>query len=320
VRGAPPGSEVFVNDVSRGVTGADGTLAIPGLDAGNLAVRVSHEGYADFSTSLNGEKGKEAAVEALLLPMEVSYSGSEMVLIPAGEFVMGDDKGNDNEKPARKVALENYYIDKYEVTNAQFKKFWDEKRPGQPYPATAVEQDYLAKNPDKPVVGVTWDQAAEFARWAGKRLPTEAEWEKAAAWDPKTQAKRMWPWGNKPEDGSANLGRSVTPVLVSGGSHPTDVSAYGVFDLAGNVAEWVDAVYLPYDGNQKPDKDYGARHRVIRGGNMHSEIEQARTTRRSYYLLEGIPEDRRLMMLVGFRCAVSADDPKIRENLRSRNK
>ncbi|HXG94935.1 MAG TPA: bifunctional serine/threonine-protein kinase/formylglycine-generating enzyme family protein [Blastocatellia bacterium] len=324
VAGAPAGSEVFVNNESRGKVGNDGTLVVTGLDAGNLQLRISHEGYADFATNLAGEVGKEAKVEALLLPLEIDYNGSKMVLIPAGEFLMGDDDHKPNEKPAHKVSVDAFYIDKYEVTNAEFKKFWDETYKGEPYPKTAVAQDYIVNFPDKPAVGITFDWAKEFAQWAGKRLPTEAEWEKAASWDPKTNTKRIYPWGNNEAGGSPNIGREKVPVLAPGGAYPSDVSAYGVFDMAGNVQEWVDAFFQPYEGNEKldsgfKDKSYGTGFRVARGSSISAGFEYARTTSRSAIPVH-LDESDREYMLVGIRCAISANDPKIRQFLASRNK
>jgi serine/threonine protein kinase/formylglycine-generating enzyme required for sulfatase activity len=316
VKGAPAGSEVFINNVSRGVTSADGTLRVAGLAAGDANVRVSREGYADFNARLTGEAGKEQAVEAQLLPAEIDYGG-QMVLVPAGDFVMGDDGHDTNEKPAHKVSLPDFYLDKFEVTNAQYKKFCDET--SRPYPTSAVAKDYVINNPELPVIGITWEDAAAYARWAGKRLPREDEWEKAASWDPKGQKKRQWPWGDKPGGASANLGRMDVPLLAPVGHYAGDVSAYGIYDMGGNAGEWVDAFYLPYDGNTKTDPDFGTKFRVVRGGSMHSTIEQARTTFRGRVPLE-LDKNILQRVLIGFRCAASASDPKIQEVLRSRNR
>ena len=123
VRGAPPGSDVYVDNISRGVTSADGSIRVPGLKPGKRLVRVSHEGYADFNTSVTG-KDRDVSIVAQLVPTEtkaslpspIDYNGP-MVLIPAGEFVMGDDSHNPEERPAHKVTLPDFYIDKFEVTN-----------------------------------------------------------------------------------------------------------------------------------------------------------------------------------------------------------
>ncbi len=322
VRGAPAGSEVFVNNVSRGQVAADGTLKVPGLAANTVMVRVSQEGHADFNANVDGRKGREQPIEALLLPNRLDYGGSEMVLIPAGEFSMGDDDHLDDEKPARKVTRPSFFIDKDEVTNWQYRQFCDAERDGR-YPETAVEKDYVLNNPSLPAVGIPYEDAAAFAKWAGKRLPTEEEWEKAASWDPKTQTKHPWPSGDKAGAVSANLGRKITPKLATGGTFAGDVSAYGVNDMAGNVSEWVDAFYMAYEGNPtpnpKPDTEFGSMFRVTRGGSIRSAIEQARTTFRGVVPLE-VNEENRRIMLVGIRCAVSADAPRIQEFLRKRIK
>jgi formylglycine-generating enzyme required for sulfatase activity len=302
---------VFVNDVSRGQIAADGTLKVAGLAADAVTVRVSHDGFADFNANVDGRKGKEQPLEALLLPKELDYGGP-MVLIPAGEFVMGDDNHELNERPRHKITLPDYYIDKFEVTNAQFKQFCE--KTGRPSPTTGIGSGY----DDLPVVGITWNDAAAYARWATKRLPREEEWEKAASWDPVSPTKRAWPWGDKSDQTKANLNRA-NPQLSPVGAYPGDVSAYGVHDMGGNAGEWVDAAYGPYEGNQSPDPDYGPTQRVVRGGTIHSKkIEQARTTFRGYLPFE--PDATTPKWLAGFRCAVSANDPKINEFLRSRNK
>ncbi|MFY9610559.1 MAG: bifunctional serine/threonine-protein kinase/formylglycine-generating enzyme family protein [Blastocatellia bacterium] len=332
VRGAPAGSEVFVDNVSRGRVAADGTLRVPGLAPNTVMVRVSQEGYADFNADVDGRKGKEQPLEALLLPKELDYGGAPMVLIPAGDFLMGSDQNLDDEKPQHEVPLSAFYIDKYEVTNAQYKEFCDRERNGQ-YPETAVEKDYLIKNPNLPAVGIPYEDAAAYAKWAGKRLPTEEEWEKAASWDPRTQTKHQWPSGDKPGAVSANLGRRQVPKLAAGGTFAGDVSAYGVNDMTANVSEWVDAFYIAYEGNPTPNPkpqsrlpdgsiynpEFGSKYRVVRGGSLASDIEQARTTFRGLVPLE-VNEENRKVMLFGIRGAISADDPKIHSFLRARSK
>ncbi|HYV04771.1 MAG TPA: bifunctional serine/threonine-protein kinase/formylglycine-generating enzyme family protein [Blastocatellia bacterium] len=311
VVGAPAGSEVFVNGASRGTVAADGTLKVPGLPASTMMVQVKRDGFADFTTSVDGRKGKEQPLEALLLPKEIKYWGSEMILIPAGDFVMGDDNHEANEKPAHKVSVADYYIDKFEVTNAQFREFCD--KTGRPRPTSATGVGYE----DQPVVGIPWGDAAAYAKWAKKRLPREDEWEKAASWDPATQRKRMWPWGDKPIVANANLSRAE-PKLSTVGAYASDVSAYGVHDMGGNAGEWVDAVYEPYEGSSASDPEFGTKNRVVRGGSINNTIEQARTTFRGYLLFE--PDKNLPRWLAGIRCAISANDPQIQEFLRSRNR
>lgn len=322
VRGAPPGSDIYVDNVRRGVTRADGTVRVPGLGAGKRVVRVSHEGFTDFNTSVTGKDGETKSVIAELtasetkpsVQTEIDYNGP-MIFIPAGEFIMGSDTNDPNEKPAHKVTLPDFYIDKFEVTNAQYKKFCDET--GRPIPTNPFwDNTYFQENPNSPVVGVNWNDASEYARWLGKRLPTEQEWEKAASWGPEAQKKRQWTWGDTPDPSRVGLGLNrPSPV----GQMAPGASAYGVHDLAGSVAEWVDSYYQPYPGNQTPDPDYGTRHKVVRGGHFRSPIDEVRTTMRFHVPPEFTRVERKeRTWLTGFRCAVSADDPKLQQFLSSR--
>ena len=330
VQGAPPGSDVYVDGVRRGVPSSNGDIRVMILEAGRSRdVRVSCEGYEDAKQSVVGEDGKEKLISVSLKSggrqSEIDYNGP-MILIPAGEFIMGDNEHESDEKPAHPVKLPDYYIDKFEVTNAQYKKFCDETR--RPYPTNAPwHKEYFTNNPDSPVMGVSWDDAAEYAKWAAKRLPTEPEWEKAASWDPTAQKKRRWPWGDKEESGRANLG--VTPYPSRVGSYPQGVSAYGVHDLAGNAAEWVDSYYQAYQGNpDPPSPDFGTANRIARGGSFKSPFDEARTTFRepkpSGYKAGGYETTQSVTQLkekitntsFGFRCAISADDSRLQEYLR----
>jgi serine/threonine protein kinase/formylglycine-generating enzyme required for sulfatase activity len=315
VKGAPPGSLVYVNDAQRSSVGSDGTIKLADLQPGPVALRVTRDGYADFTTSLSGNKGEEKTVEAMLLPLEIDYK-AKMMLIPAGDFEMGDSS-RDDEKPAHKVTLPAYYIDKFEVTNAQYKAFCDANN--RTYPETIVSNDYFTARPDSPVVGLVYDDAAAYAKWVGKRLPNEAEWEKAASWDPATQTKRKWPWGNNPGGATANVALKVEPKIADVGQFAGDVSAYSVHDMGGNAGEWVDAFYQPYEGNQITNPDFGTKYRIVRGGSVKSTLDQARTTFRGHVPVE-LPEAEKKKLLIGFRCVISANDAKIQDTLRSRSK
>lgn len=307
---APPGSEVFVNNVSRGVAPADGRLTVSGLAAGELKVLVKQEGFAEFNSTVSGKPGQEQSLTALLLPNEIDYSGS-MVLVPAGEFVMGDDNHKDDEKPAHTITLPAFYIDKYEVTNLEYMYFCEATE--RAYPANPEwDPSYFTTQHNSPVLGVTFDDAIAYANWAGKRLPTEAEWEKAASWDPVAKAKRQWPWGDTAAQSRANIA-SGRPVAV--GQFSSDRSPVGAYDMAGNASEWVDDLYKPYKSNQSADPNLG----VMRGASFLkvSNLDQARTTCRNY-LPKVFPQG--LSTPISIRCAVSVDDPKIQEYLRERTK
>ena len=166
-----------------------------------------------------------------------------MVLIPAGEFQMGSNNGDDDEKPVHSVYVNAFYIDKYEVTNAQYKAFvdanpeWQKDHISEKYRDSLYLFDWNANSYPEgkgnyPVVNVSWYGAMAYAQWAGKRLPTEAEWEKAARGG---LTGKRYPWGDLIDSSKANYGQNVgeiTPV----GSYPAN--GYGLFDMGGNTSEW----------------------------------------------------------------------------------
>ena len=174
--------------------------------------------------------------------------GAEMVLVPAGPFLMGSLEGDPDERPPRRVTLHAFYIDKYEVTHGQYAAFVAAtgRKPPVDWPGGKPPPS-LAKHP---VVNVTWSDAEAYARWAGKRLPTEAEWEKAA----RGADGRLFPWGDDaarksasgaPAQGSKHPEGKTFPV----GSFPDDTAPCGAKDMAGNVWEWTADWYAAYPGN-----------------------------------------------------------------------
>lgn len=310
VHDAPLGSDVYIDDVRRGITSADGSIKVWGLRTGSREVRVLQDGKVLYNDKVLGENGGKKDITVIgVAPVTsvIEYRGT-MVLIPAGDFEMGDDNHMPDEKPRHKVSLPDYYIDKFEVSNSQYKEFCNatgHKPPVNP----AFDQEYFENNPDSPVMGMSWDDATAYARWAKKHLATEAEWEKAASWEPKTNTKRQWPWGDNPEPGRANIGTSRT---IANGQSSADVSSYGVCNMAGNLGEWVDALYGPYPGGQVSSSN----DRVMRGASFHeSSLDDGRTTRR-FHFPAGTKSDAENDFVIGFRCAVSASDPALREYLR----
>jgi len=163
-----------------------------------------------------------------------------MVLIPAGEFMMGsaddDIQAEGDELPQRVIALPDFYIDQFEVTNVEYKRFLDAT--GYPAPPQWQEGRYREDDDFDPVVNVTWWDATAYARWAGKRLPTEEEWEKAA----RGPNGRRFPWGDEYDSHLANSGRSLVPA----NAYIEGASPYGVVNMAGNAAEWTATPYEPY--------------------------------------------------------------------------
>src|SRR5262249_14173825 len=290
VRGAPIGSKVFVDNVDYGETSADGTLKVSNLKSGTLNVKVSRPGYKDFTSTVKANGGEQMLVADLTplpantaLPTQINYKG-DMVLGPGGEFLMGDDSRAE-ESPAHRVNIPDFYIDKCEITNAEYKAFCDAT--GKKYPTeTEDNKNYFEKNPNSPVISVSWDDAAAYATWAGKRLPTEEEWEKAASWDDKAKKKRLYAWGNDTDESrAAILKKGEAPglsKLQSCGSFPQDVSSYGALNMSGSASEWVNGYFDAYPGNLTPNDKFGKGLRVIRGGNVLQPLEASRGTSRQF--------------------------------------
>ena len=238
----------------------------------------------------------------------VGNDGAEMVLIPAGKFQMGSDNGEADEKPVHTVYVNAFYMDVYEVTNAQFKVFVDAEPEWQKsrIPAKYHDGDYLKRWPgnsypsgrgDHPVVFVSWYAAMAYAEWAGKRLPTEAEWEKAARGGLQGQ---KYPWGNGLDASQANYSRNLGGTTAIGSY---DANGYGLYDMAGNVWEWcVDAYrkdFYAVSPSRNPAylTDQTNTSRVLRGGSWHLSAQYLRVAYRDYYT----PTNS--YSYLGFRCA-----------------
>lgn len=220
----------------------------------------------------------------------------EMVLIPAGEFVMGADEDSTDHGPAHRVVLSGYYIDRHEVTNARYAEFCEAT--GRALPMFWGMDAFRSGPafPDHPVVGVSWNDAVAYARWRGKRLPSEAEWERAARGGREGAA---FAHGDTltPED--ANHARSAHGGPVAVGSYPAN--GYGLFDMTGNVCEWVADRYAADSyatgGGRDPAGPAHGRFRVIRGGGWHSGPSCCQVHYRN-----ALPSNW-LDFNVGFRCA-----------------
>ncbi len=282
----------------------------------------------------------------------------DMVLVPAGEFLMGSDEIDSagkqeefgfrepmylDEHPKHAVMLNAFYIDKFEVSNADYKRFVIENAVEPPppwvqngynasehrlatFPLDRLRQvalDYFQLDMDTsqmdrpaildalkkiqaerdrlPVSAVSWYDAASYCRWQGKRLPGEAEWEKAA----RGSDGRRYPWGNEWDQGKSNVGDNDEGITVRSGSFPQDKSVYEVFDLGGNVSEWVNDWYQPYPGAEYQSEFYGDIHKVVKGGGAgvgHYALSYFfRSSRR------GQADPSTLSVDVGFRCAKSAE-------------
>ena len=273
---------------------------------------------------ISAPKSAHTAGEDSNLPTEItSKDGAPMVLVPAGEFLMGTAdaiKARFNQKPQHAVYLDTFYIDKYEVTNSRYEKYVEANGGG------TVEPAYLPTNlrlldpsvhGDVPVTSIQWRSAKGYCKWVGKRLPTEAEWEKAA----RGTDGRIYPWGNEPPTDELVV-FSVRPQNWKGpssfsrvDSHPKGVSPYGAHHMAGNVFEWVNDLYLddyykitPLRNPQGPPKGAMNKHGkklsayTVRGGSAKSLAPVLTTAFRAGWThIYTAPHG-------GFRCAKSIGD------------
>ncbi len=251
------------------------------------------------SSSVNTTKGKD---------------GAPMILIPAGAFLMGSKDGLPNERPEHTVTLNAYYIDQFEVTAGRYQKFIESAKHDLP---PTWDDEAAQTLGDLPAVGMSWTDAAAYCKWAGRRLPTEAEWEKAA----RGTDGRRYPWGHmQPFVDIANYNRgiwvneAITLVPVGSGLEGMSVrhglkeggkSPYGLFHMAGNAAEWVadwyDREYYLKSPDKSPTGPVTGEKRVMRGGSWADLPTALRVTAR--FSAEPEFEDR----TIGFRCAMDAE-------------
>ena len=249
----------------------------------------------------------------LFVHLPCVLAASDLCLIPAGTFTMGSDEDMPNEAPAHAIYLDAYYIGKTEVTNAEYYPFWlenggtgSEHTPISYGGAFGTWPDLAKTKPNHPVIGISWHSATAYAAWRGMRLPTEAEWEKAA----RGTKVRRWPWGNtfrqriKGTTTHANVWNQLEARLQPVESYPTGASPYGAQDMAGNVWEWVADWYSATFYHHSPDRNpkgpvVGSR-RVVRGGSwLNREMLARCTTRIGQYPEIGTS-------FIGFRLAKDA--------------
>jgi len=309
ITSTPSGASVSIGGEERGNT----PISIS-LDPGAYTAEFSLDGYENARREFNIEAGKSGKINVILKkirqvvepqppppPLPPSAGTPRrptageikgMVPIPAGEFTMGSDSGRNDEKPVHKVYLNAFYIDKYDVTNAQYEQCVSAGS------CSANEKYNGFTDPQQPVVGVKWNQADAYCTWAGKRLPTEAEWEKAA----RGTDGRTYPWGEGIDCSKANYGDCKKGKTTPVGSYPSGASPYGAMDMAGNVwnwvADWYDANYYASGPNRNPTGPASGQFRVLRGGSWDRDPADLRSSYRPY----GIPglshsHDG------GFRCA-----------------
>jgi len=305
IKSDPEGATVYINGKEVGKTNME--IELP---PGEYTVKLTKTDYIDYEKSITVESGKQAELSVALQRSSITEHGLTFAHVLAGWFTMGSEDSDawDDEKPEHQVYLDGYYISKYEVTNAQYCKFlnaigvkpedgntgyvyyngekicwigdgddWDEQilYDGSRFYVKGGYEDY-------PVIYVTWYGAKAFCEYYGWRLPTEAEWEKAA----RGTDGRKYPWGNSsPNSNLANYDDNVghtTPV----GSYPQGASPYGCTDMAGNVWEWCndwyDEDYYENSPDHNPKGPSSGSYRVLRGGGWYSGVGYIRCAYRNY--------------------------------------
>lgn len=236
--------------------------------------------------------------------------GKEMVFIKGGTFTMGSDDGDPGYRPQHRVTVADFYVDRWPVTNAEYKKFVDAT--GHPVPNYNVSwcdtdgynwdldsRTYPSGKADHPIVLITWEDAMAYAAWAGKRLLTEAEWERAA----RGFNGNRYPWGNDFEAGFCNcMEAGLNQTSPVGQFSPDGDTPEGVIDMVGNVWEWTNSLYrpYPYDPDDGRESRQAAGFRVLRGASFRNDANVA-------HCLSRLDGDFRFYNNVGFRCAVSPE-------------
>ncbi|MDJ0678059.1 MAG: ergothioneine biosynthesis protein EgtB [Calothrix sp. MO_167.B42] len=277
---------------------------------------IANQNFNDFTSTLSGYQPNLKNINDV-----DTLISSEAIKIPAGEFERGCDRLDylDNEAPANNVYIETYYIDKYPVICGHYRQFmeaggyqnsqwwseeaWEWLQTEEVTKPLYWQDDSMWDN--HPVCGVSYYEAAAYAKFVGKRLPTEAEWEKAARWDAKAKHSRIYPWGDriptKQDCNYDNLNGKTTPVQA----YPSGQSAYGLYDTLGNVWEWTATWFHAYEGFENyPYVGYSTtyfdqKHRVLKGGSWATRPWVLRCSFRNWYH----PGVRQI--LAGFRCAKS---------------
>ena len=220
-----------------------------------------------------------------------------MVVVPAGWFLMGEDDGRTSNQPRRWVYLDAFAIDRTEVTRQAYLVYLRESG----YPVEDANSQFSPQAGNLPAAGVLWRNAIGYCRWTGKRLPSEAEWEKAA----RGADGRRYPWGDDWSAGLANTAQSGLGTAVPAGRYPGGISPYGALDMAGNVAEWVadfyDPTYYTWATNWNPTGPQRILDHGLRGGSWDSSPDQATT------FFRDSSHSARPNLRTGFRCARSLE-------------
>ena len=274
VYSVPSGANIWLNALIQTKT----TPASFELPPGTYSVDVHTEGYIQKGTRIALTPNDDGEV---LIELLAGQAPQGMVLVPSGAFIFGEENRAPDEEPRRKLSLDAYYIDKYEVTNADFKTVFAG------HEITEGENDF-------PAQGISWGQATAYAKTIGKRLPTEAEWEKAA----RGTDGREFPWGETFDATISNYKGAGLRQTARVGKFHGNTSPYGCVDMGGNVFEWTSDWYKPYPGNDRVKEDYGQRFRVLRGGSFMSDEFGLRCAGRHFDTTDSTRID------YGFRCVM----------------
>ena len=279
-------ADSFAGEARRGKTWKPAALIVAvvlvlGVAIGVMAWRPWAKQQADDTTKTN-PLGIGTATSNLAAPAGMAY-------VPGGEFMMGRDDGDEYERPAHKVTVKPFFVDINEVTRQQYQEFVN--KTGHAAPANWKSKTFPAGTGQQPVTDVTWDDANAYAKWAGKRMPTEEEWEFAA----RGTDGRRYPWGNDWKTGNANADDANKSLMDAGSSK--GASPYGATDMVGNAWEWTASKLAAYPGGQLSKPTTGDL-RVIRGGSYTESKDEATTTYRRGYPARGNYDYAN----TGFRC------------------
>ena len=276
---------------------------LPDDDPGfTYAMVVSHEQQHDETMlqALNLREGPPLLDRGAPLPPGRPELAGQSVLIPGGEFVLGANGRPD--APPHIVSLPEFYIDQHEVTNASYAQCVaenactpQESASSETHPNYASQEAYA----NFPVMHVSWEQANQFCQWAGKRLPTEAEWEKAASWNAESRTKSTWPFGEVFDPALLNSIESNAGDTTAVDAHAPELN--GTYDMAGNVAEWTSSLYRPYPYDPSDGREDASAEgdRVYRGGSWAQSQGKALSAVRNHTSPSFADRE------IGFRCAAT---------------
>jgi formylglycine-generating enzyme required for sulfatase activity len=261
----------------------------------------------ELASSIKSESRKVTSSASVqdysMYKTKMGDEGREMVQIPEGPFTMGSQDGDPDEAPEHQVFLKGFFLDRKEVTQAEYMRF--AKMTKRPMPRIEVFEDDQSKllKPEFAAMSVSWGDAVAYCKWAGKRLPTEAEWEKAG----RGEGQKKYPWGDKFVANAANVDGSEDGYryLAPPGSFEAGRSPYGLYDMTGNVAEWVADSYDEHYYKKSPYRDPtgpdNADLKVVRGGSWRETEHNARLSKRF------AAKHWRTDITIGIRCAGDLD-------------